>query len=215
MKKILLAIAVISFVFIESNAQFFSAGLKAGGQACGVAFSPDDGIEYSGIFGYHVGAFAKLKTPIKLGGKIEVLYSARGGDIISPAQNIGGFQVPESTAEFRANYIDIPVMATFNIIKPLAIEVGPQFSFLANGDISEGGQSIEYEPDNSPGIGLAAGIDFNLPKKLGVYLRYNIGWNSRTVSQTDPLTNITVESKTDIAESWFQLGIKYRLVEPI
>ncbi len=215
MKKLLLSIIVSVFFVGYSNAQFFSAGIKAGGQSSAVAFSPDGGVDYSGIFGFHAGAFAKLKTPIKLGGKIEVLYTARGGDIISPAANVGGFQIPETTTEFRASYIDIPIMATFNIIKPLAIEVGPQFSFLANGETNTNGTKADYEPDNSMGIGLAAGIDLNLPKKFGVYLRYNIGWNSQTETITDPTTNISVESKTDIAESWFQLGVKYRFVEPI
>ncbi|QNL22442.1 PorT family protein [Hyphobacterium sp. CCMP332] len=215
MKKILLSITVSVLFITYSNAQFFSAGLKAGGQAAAAALSPDDGIEYSGIFGYHAGAFAKLKSPVKFGGKIEVLYSARGGDIITPAITSGPFQSPEITTEFRASYIDIPLMATFNFIKPLAIEVGPQFSFLTNGEFSDDNSKTDYEPDNSPEIGLAVGLDLNLPKKLGLYVRYNLSWNSQTQSSTDPNTNTTIETKTDVAQSWIQFGVKYRIVEPI
>jgi hypothetical protein len=215
MKKLYLFILSLFFVVSVSQAQFFSAGLKAGGQTCALALSPSDGLELSGIFGWHAGAYAKIKSPIKLGGKLEVLYSARGGDITSPAINAGLTQIPEITSEFRTSYVDIPLLATFNIIKPLSIEAGPQFSFLTNGETTTNGTTEDYEPDNSPEIGFAAGVDFNLPAKLGVYLRYNIGFNSETTSETDPLTGATTEFKTDVTQSWFQFGLKYRLVEPL
>lgn len=205
MKKLFLSFLSVLFLATVSNAQFFSAGLKAGGQSCAVAFSPDNGAELSGIFGWHAGAFAKIKSPIKLGGKIEVLYSARGGDITTPAVNVGPFQTPEINSEFRASYIDIPLMATFNIIKPLAIEAGPQFSFLTNGETTTNGTSVDYDPNNSPEIGFAAGVDFNLPAKLGLYLRYNMSFNNSGEGA----------AKVDVTQSWIQFGLKYRLIEPL
>ncbi len=201
MKKLLLSIIVCVFFVGYSNAQYISAGLKAGGQMANASTNIDD-LSTSSIGGFHAGGYFKLKSPLKFGGKIEALYSTKGSNLSSEVP--GTNETIES--EFRTSHIDIPILLTFNIIKPLAIELGPQMSILTSGETTTNGTSVDYEPRIDPEYGFAVGVDFNLPKKLGIYGRYNLGFNRVDNGQG---------GKNRINQSWIQLGIKFRLIEPI
>jgi hypothetical protein len=184
-----------------AEAQFISSGLKVGAQIASISTNVD-GLSYSSIIGFHGGGYLKVKSPLKFGGKIEVLYAKRGADLTS---DIAGTNETVSS-EFRSEYIDIPLLLTFNIIKPLSLEIGPQMSILTSGETRTNGTVEKYNPRIDPEFGLTFGADFNLPKKLGVYARYNFGFNRFENSDG---------TKNRITQRWLQLGLKYRILEPI
>jgi len=121
-----------------------------------------------------------------------------------------GFDVPEGVDEdeykFKLTYIDVPVLARYNIpmegnIKP-AIFAGPYLGFLMSA--KEGDEDIkDYLKSTDFGLVLGAGIDLKAGEKgtLAIDARYNLG-----------LSNINDSEDADdykIKNSGFGLNIAY------
>jgi long-subunit fatty acid transport protein len=156
MKKVLLtALAVFAFSF--ANAQDTKYGVKGG---LNMSNNSADGSK--SITSFHLGGFAQFKMNDKLAIQPELLYSAQGREFT------------ESGMSFTTNlnYINIPVMAKYNVADAFSIEAGPQIGFLMSaksggGDIKDACNSTDF------GFNLGAGYDLNETMSLG--LRYTMG----------------------------------------
>lgn len=115
--------------------------------------------------GFHGGAFALFKFT-KIGIQPELIFSQQGTEL----QYNGG------SSEANFNYINIPVIFKLYTVAGINLQVGPQFGFLANDpEVKDPqGQTIESAYKNSD-FSLGLGLGWDLPLRLSVDARYNLG----------------------------------------
>lgn len=188
MKKILIALCAFSMSIIYSNAQDFKIGLKAGAN-----FTKIDGASLSKEYklNYHAGAFIELELNKKIGLQPEFLLSQ------SEAQVINSGSITYPNANFKMNYLNIPLLLKYKIGKIVVLNVGPQYSILLNKNDNIINNTVSAFKDGD--FAMVGGVQFNF-NYLRIYGRYNIG-----------LSNINDISNS---ENWksqqLQVGLGFR-----
>lgn len=128
------------------------------------------------LTGFNIGLFAKLPISNSFAIQPEIYYSGKGAEVVY--DNV----LANGTAQFKLNYIELPVMLVANITKNFNIQAGPYVSYLINGKTTNesNGSSFNFEDNidvndfNRIDAGLAAGLGLDLGIiSLGV--RYNYG----------------------------------------
>lgn len=120
MKKLFLAISIITVSIVSVNAQNNRFGLKGGINSSslkttgsGATFSSDSKI------GFYAGAFAQLGIAQNFAVQPEIMYSLLGAR----------YKYSNITVNRNFSYISVPVLAAY-IKDGLSIVAGPQISFL-------------------------------------------------------------------------------------
>ena len=184
MKKILLtAAAVVASCF--ANAQDAKFGAKAG-----LNFSSIAGFEGAkNQVGFHIGGYATISVSDKFAVQPELLYSAQGAKFEGGSLNL--------------SYINIPVMAKFNVADKFNLEVGPQIGLLMSATAkSDNGGSEDYKSlMNSTDFGLNFGAGYEVAENINVGLRYSLGLSQL---QKELVTGATAYKNTNI-----QLSLGY------
>jgi hypothetical protein len=109
-------------------------------------------------------------------------------------------------AKYSLTYIDMPVLIKFQPVALFNIHAGPQFSYLVSATQKDFGTNLKtnvmgnyYKFD----LGLAMGVEANLPYKINVTIRYILGLNSATTG-------------AQYTEIWknrsFQISLGYRIL---
>lgn len=153
--------------------------------------------------GFHLGGLVEIPVTERFSVQPEILYSAQGAEYRDKG---AGY---DYTVTQKLDYISVPVMAKFYVIDGLAIEAGPQVSFLtsAKGEFegTSGGVTVSGEEDlddvSKIDFALGAGVSYRLPMGVFFGARYNFG-----------LTNVNDgEFKDDnkIHNNVFQLSAGY------
>jgi len=155
MKKLLL-VAIVLF----SGTSVFSQGVDFGIKA-GANFSNfTDASEFSNKTGFQAGIFGGIKFKGNFGIQADILYSQQGAKL--------------QRTEFKLNYVNVPIVAKFYLVKGLNIQAGPQFGFVVDDNISNlPGQLADSRVKDSDISGIVGfGYDF-----LGFRFdaRYNFG----------------------------------------
>lgn len=188
MRKIVLSISAL-LIFVVAHAQSFEFGAKAGGtfgKLAGESFK--DGYK----FGIHAGFFAYIGGD-KFGVQPELLFNQTN---TTTQNNTDVSDVLQQAKKGHLNYLSIPVLLRYNVVKILSLQAGPQFGILMNKDNSlvQNGKDAFKSGD----LALALGVQLNL-NKLKVYGRYNIG-----------LSNISDATDSDKWKNQqFQIGIGF------
>ncbi len=189
MKKTIIAIAIIIVATNSTNAQKFNIGLKAGanlGKISGSSFSS----EYK--LSYHAGAFMSFDFNKKIGIQPEVLLSQTQTTTVS-----SGVILPPNSADYKLNYLSIPLLLRYKFSKVIVLNVGPQYSVLLNknDNVIKNGSNAFKDGD----FAMVAGLQLDF-KYLRFYGRYNIGLNNiNDLSSSDKWKNEQI-----------QLGIGFR-----
>lgn len=147
---------------------------------------------------FHVGVFAEIPVADIFSVQVEALYSGQGAEYDFRGSD-------GDKAELQLDYINVPVLAKFYLVKGLSIEVGPQFSFLVNdefdlnpnsdnGDIDLDGRGPDFKTFQ---VGAAGGLTFQTESGLFATARY-----------VRDLTDIAKDA--NIQNSVFQLGVGYK-----
>lgn len=124
-KKTLTLAALALFATTVTFAQSFHVGFKAGAnifKVDGKSFKE----EYK--FGYNLGAFAEIMFTDKLGIQPELLWSQtnyRTGNRFSDVYPDG-----INDTKGKLNYITIPILLTYQPVKLISLQAGPQFGIL-------------------------------------------------------------------------------------
>ncbi|HEX9979833.1 MAG TPA: porin family protein [Flavobacterium sp.] len=154
MKKSVLLVLMITCGIINTNAQVFKLGIKAGPNFS--SFSGGEGIDYSSRTSIHAGAVAELGLTSKFSLQPELLYSSQGADV-------------DGAGDFNLDYVAVPVLAKIYILpNKFSIDVGPQFSFL----IDEAEEALENEKFD---FAVAGGVTLNITKSIFAQARYTFG----------------------------------------
>ncbi|MFY7729247.1 MAG: porin family protein [Flavobacterium sp.] len=147
---------------------------------------------------FHAGVFGEFPVaPDLFSVQVEALYSGQGFKT-----NIdGGFFGGNGKVEYQLDYINVPVLAKFYLVKGLSIEAGPQFSFKVNEEIDADANADSGDLDLNEAkdfeFGVSGGLTFETPLGIFATARYNQGI-------TDIIENESAKN------SVFQLGVGFK-----
>jgi len=163
MKKLILLVAIALFTF-NVNAQGVDFGVKAGANFASIG--GDDTDDLSGRTSFHFGVTAGIAVSDNFSVQPELVYSAQGASM-----DFDGFE-----ADLKLDYLNLPIMAQFQVADGFSIEVGPQFGFLMSAKIEADGEEEDIK-DDVKGLDLAAGVGVNYAMASGLNFgaRYNLG----------------------------------------
>lgn len=127
--------------------------------------------------GFNAGIYWKL--PVAKGFSIqpELLYTQKGSK-----STYNNFIQGDGEYRFNLNYIELPVLATFNVAKNLNIHAGPYVGYLVSADVKDVDDNgtingaVDLNEDNFKrwDVGLAAGLGFDI-SNFTIGARYNYG----------------------------------------
>ena len=190
----------------SENSMAPKLGIKAGVNLSNMYV--DDVSDENMKVGLNAGFFAKL--PVARGFSIqpELLYSSKGAK-----EEYDNFIEGEGEYRFNLNYVELPVLAVFNLSKNFNLHLGPYVSYLAGvniKDLKDNGTIDEIaEPDadnfNRFDYGLVGGLGVDISKfTLGA--RYNYGL--REIGKSGNLTSQLLKNSKNSAVSIY-LGIGF------
>ena len=185
MKLSLLSVITLLLVSITTNAQqeYFEFGFKGGLNLSSVTGDGDKVSNYDTRTSMNIGGYGLYKILPKLGIQAELLYSEQG---FSDRKKSVKEDVDETKSLTRMQYINLPVLVSYNLIEQLWIEGGVQVGYLVNAEeereerfidgsdqlISETetiDQTSRYEPLE---LGLLGGLRYKLSQNFMVQARY-------------------------------------------
>lgn len=146
MKKIIFLILLVLFT-TKSFSQGVDLGIKVGANFASLT---DDVETRTGL---NFGGFATIKFNDKIALQGDLLYSQQGAELL----DIGKVDL---------DYMNVPVVLKYYLVKKLNIQVGPQFGFLVNDD------DLNTESIDIAGV---VGLGLDLPLGFRIDGRYNFG----------------------------------------
>lgn len=199
MKKSLLIAVTCLLTGISGAYAQLSYGIKAGLNIASLNASGDDG-DVSSQAGFYGGAFVNFSVAEKFSIQPELLYSMQGAKL-----GEGEVEGVTVSAKQKLDYLNLPVMAQYQVADGLYLEAGPQLGFLLSAETTVEGNGVKNTVDSkdafkSIDFGLGFGAGYKLPIGLGINARYNLG-----------LANIIDENEGDgsLKNSVFQIGLSY------
>jgi hypothetical protein len=208
-------VAVMLFTSVSVMAQEQES---IGGSALSPKIGVRGGINLSNMFvddvsdenmklGVNVGVFAKL--PLTRGFSIqpELNYSSKGAK-----QNYNNFIQGEGEYRFNLNYVELPVLAVFNLGENFNIHAGPYIAYLASvniKDLNDDGTidkiaDLNAENFNRIDYGLSGGIGVDVGN-FGFGARYNYGL--REIGKSGSLSGeLTKNSRNSAISLYIALG---------
>ena len=185
MKKIMVLIVVLAFVFTSSlMSQGLGFGAKAGLNMA--KFTGDDAsyedtnpkFKLGGTFG----GFITMPLGDKLTIRPEVLFTQKGAKYKESEEGV------EFSETMKMNWLDIPILAVYQVANGISAFIGPYFDLYLGGEAVfkiegdgmsiEGDEKIEGEDVNSLGFGLIFGGAYSLTNNIEVEARVALGLTS-------------------------------------
>jgi hypothetical protein len=188
----------------NNNDDFYRprVGIEAGLSIANTVDSYNSYYSTASILGFNAGVTATIPLIYPLSFQPEVLFSQKGykANISDNTGNVGSYTQ-------RNNYIDIPLLANFRLVRGVNFLVGPQISIPVSSTTSYGGGINEtYYNDNSNKsyISGAVGFSIDLNPNVDIHARYLIDLSSNTYDQNSPIPDYR-------NQVWqFGIGIKFQ-----
>ena len=179
MKRVIFAALLAITCTFTGHAQLFRLGIKAGPNFANLTGGD---IQTSTRTSFHAGAAAELGLGKKLAIAPEFLFTSQGADV-------------DGVGDFNLNYASIPVLVRIYLVEEkFSVDLGPQFSFLLDGDSFA--EDIENEDFD---FAVAGGVTLNVTKSIFAQARYVAG--------------LTEASKdAEVKNSVFQLSVGYNFL---
>lgn len=163
---------MLSFSFVHS--QEFRLGAKAGVNISSFGGKYTDGLDARA--GFHLGGLVEIPLVGNFSIQSEILYSSQGTNFNTY------FGIGESyDSRLSLDYINIPIMAKYYIIRGLTAELGPQIGFLVSAkskydnvygknenDVKENYKSIDFSQGIGASYRLNNGVFFSLRFNKGI-----------------------------------------------
>jgi hypothetical protein len=186
MKLSLLFVITLLFVSITMNAQqeYFEYGFKGGVNLSSISGDGDKVSNYDTKASMNIGMYGLYKILPKLGIQAELLYSEQGfSDRFDVEEDE---DIDEIKSLTRMQYINVPVLASYNLIEQLWIEGGVQVGYLVDAEEEKETRSIDgsgqldsvtktidqtsrYE---NLELGLLGGLRYKLSQNFMIQARY-------------------------------------------
>lgn len=193
MKKLILIIALFSFININNKAQEYKVdsreelqfGIKAGLNYSNVYDTKGEQFNTDPKYGMVGGLFISIPIGKFIGIQPEMLFSQKGfeakGNILD-----NNYKYTRTI-----NYIDLPILFSLKPVEFLTILAGPQVSYLVKqrDEFAETSKEIEFENNNirKNTLCFLGGFDFNLNYiVLGARAGWDIQNNNGDGTSTSP-----------------------------
>src|SRR4030042_3853191 len=166
MKKLLIFILFSPTAFFNVCSQPFHGGILFGFTASQV-----EGDSYAGYdkAGLQAGVFISTALSRTIDARLEIKYCARGAKNPASEDNTGLYKL-------TLHYVDLPLLAAFNIKQLGCIELGivPGYLFAANGEDDAGKLPDEFLMEfRKFDLGTLIGLSINVLPKVAVNFRYS------------------------------------------
>jgi long-subunit fatty acid transport protein len=185
MKLSLLFVITLLFVSITVNAQqeYFEYGFKGGLNLSNITGDGEEVSGYDTRTSMNIGMYGLYKILPKLGLQAELLYSEQGFSERFDSEIINIDEIKSLT---RMQYINVPVIVSYNLIEQLWIEGGVQVGYLVNAEeereerfINDSNQLIsetetidQTSTYESLELGLLGGLRYKLSQNFMIQARY-------------------------------------------
>ncbi len=190
-KKLIFASLALSFMTF-TNAQAQEDATKFGIKG-GVNFSnfyTDDVDDNNVLTGFNIGLFTKMPVSENISFQTEISYTGKGAELVYNNAFVNG------TAQFKLNYIEVPLLLVVNLTQNLNIHAGPYAAYLISGKTTNKSDSGSYNFEDNINVddfnrfdaGLAGGVGLDL-ESVSFGVRYNYGLTK--IGKDDSNSNFT------------------------
>jgi Outer membrane protein beta-barrel domain len=199
---------------------------------------PDEAPDQGSGIGFHIGGYVQLSLSEHVGVRPEVLFSIRGfqEDRVSTSTSSGPFGTTitdrsESKNRTAYNYVEIPLLLSFQANRKFGVQVGPGLGLLMSGKVKSSGSSTHTVTDGNTStvttsdfdettsgsdvtnglrkfeVGAVVGMIYEASRGVNFGFRYWRGLN--TINEDTSYGNATVKSYTNL----FQFSIGYSFIK--
>ena len=190
----MLVFIVLLSVSIDSKAEV-DLGVIGGINASSLKIEPVDEFEIEGRTGFGIGLFMNFQTNEFLSLQITPMYLQKGGNAKLDINFL-------DYTEFRADYLEIPILARFNFdagtIKPCLL-AGPSLGFQMNSTYLDADGNKEDISDETKGLDLSAvfggGLEIELDG-LSLFGQLTYSYGLSDIDDSDGLLDFTDEIYT-------------------
>ena len=185
MKKIVLAGAVLLAIQTtfaqQSHVEF---GVKGGVNLAN--FKDENTSNTDSRTGFYAGGLAHIHLTKHFAVQPELVYSQQGAEY-------GG-------TKWKANYVNIPVLAQYMFANGFRLQTGPQLGILAGSEVKSGNSETDLDDVfKTTDFSWSFGTSYLTRSGLGVDARYNLG-----------LSNIDKSESRELKNRVWQLGLFYQ-----
>lgn len=208
MKKLLTLALGLFVTGLTANAQSTAQGVRFGIKG-GPSFSniiKDNGnnsFKTDYLVGFNAGITVDIKLMPKLAFTPELVYATKGYKLENEKLNTKFTQT--------THFIDIPILATINVVDGLNLVVGPQVSFLLSthnkfetgfGKVEE--KQVEDDSDRFKKslLGGVIGARYDINRQIGVFGRYSLDFQKNNENGTT--------STPEYKNQGFQAGLGFK-----
>ncbi|WP_240927712.1 porin family protein, partial [Cellulophaga sp. Z1A5H] len=160
-----------SSLFAQSWSDKFQLGVKGGANFATVV--GDDFNSPDSRTSFYAGLVAEAPITETFSIQPEVFYSGQGFDL---SNNNDGID-----AQYKLDYIQVPLLLKVYLIDGLNIHAGPQFGFKVNEQIdfdpSNGGGEIDTNSTEDFDFQLTSGVEYKFAESFFVQARYTYGFS--------------------------------------
>lgn len=174
-----IAFAGLSFsnVQAQTNTDAPQFGIKGGVNFSNIYSTEVD--DNNVLTSFNAGVYAAFPVGEIISIQPELLYSRKGGKLEYDSALTSG------KAEFKLNYLEVPVLLKVNITDNLSVHAGPYFAYLidagvsndADGDVLDFDDEYNNDDFNKFDVGISGGIGFDF-NSFGIGARYNYGFST-------------------------------------
>jgi len=181
------------FTTTQAQQEYFEYGFKGGVNISNISGDVDSSIESKTSM--NIGAYGLYKILPKLGIQAELLYSEQGytNEPVPTPENV------EKIEEIlRMQYINLPVLASYNVIENLWLEGGIQVGYLVDAELEEEtvriGDTGQVDSETITigskdnfkdlDVGLAGGLRYKLSQNFMLQARYTQSLND--INEAEP-----------------------------
>jgi len=185
----------------RNNNDFYQprVGIEGGLSIANTVDSYDAGYSTASILGFHAGLTATLPVIYPFSFQPEVLFSQKGYKAYTT----------DGTLVQRNNYIDIPLLANFQLVRGFNFLIGPQINIPVtstttyNNGFTSSRESYYTDSSNKSYIAGAVGFSIALNQNVDIHARYLIDLDSNSYDNNSPIPDYR-------NQVWqFGLGIKF------
>jgi hypothetical protein len=212
MKKSMLVLCTLLLcATITAQTEKVKIGVKAGLNIASLTFDENE-LESSQKTGFTAGIMAEIPLAKNFSVQPEVLYSQQGMKF-----SYSDIDVANSSykSTITLNYLNIPVMLKYYVLKGLSVQAGPQIGILLKSNNKYQDDFLGY--DNHENYNLSdytnafdtsvnLGLGYQFKDKFYVDLRYNISY-SDVFKEANSNGNYVINS--DMRNKVFQITIGY------
>ena len=181
MKKILFSI-VITLLAFNICAQNITYGAKAGLNITSINRTSERA-EIELKYAFHIGVTSKVEISELFSIQAELLYSSQGYSI----SEVDGFEYDYTSS---LNYINLPLMAIYNVGSVFSLEAGPQIGYLIGAPDTSRSNLSFYRPID---FSFNFGLGFKLNSRTSLGLRLNRGLNDISKNKDYSTKNIVAQ----------------------